>query len=48
VARAHAQVRQERQYALHSLTKRLVREFDLICIEDLNVIALGKARRERI
>ena len=30
VARAHARVRQERQYALHALTTRLVREFDLI------------------
>src|SRR5882762_10849329 len=32
VARAHARVRQERQSALHALTTRLVREFDLICI----------------
>ena len=42
VARAHARVRQERQAALHALTTRLVREFDLICIEDLNVKGLGR------
>jgi len=44
VARAHAQVKQERQSALHTLTTRLVREFDLICIEDLNVKALCRGR----
>jgi len=42
VARAHARVRQERQFALHALTTRLVREFDLICIEDLNVRGLSR------
>jgi putative transposase len=47
VARAHARVRQERQYALHALTTRLVREFDVICVEDLNVKALGRGRQAR-
>src|SRR5437016_3929505 len=47
VARAHAKVKQERQYALHTLTTRLVREFDVICIEDLNVKALGRGRHAR-
>jgi putative transposase len=47
VARAHARVRQERQCALHALTTRLVREFDLICIEDLNVKALARGRNAR-
>jgi putative transposase len=47
VARAHARVRQERQYALHALTTRLVRDFDLICVEDLNVKALGRGRHAR-
>jgi putative transposase len=47
VARAHARVRQERQYALHALTTRLVRKFDLICIEDLNVKALASGRHAR-
>jgi putative transposase len=42
VARVHARVRQHRQYALHSLTTRLVREFDVICIEDLNVKGLAR------
>jgi len=47
VARAHARVRQERQYALHALTTRLVQEFDLICVEDLNVKALARGLHAR-
>jgi len=47
VAQAHARVRQERQAALHALTIRLVREFDLICIEDLNVKGLGRGIHAR-
>jgi transposase len=34
VARAHAKVRQARQYALHDLTTRLTQDYDLIFIED--------------
>src|SRR5882724_2077838 len=47
VARVHAKVKQERQYALHKLTTRLVKEFDLICIENLNVKALACGRHAR-
>ena len=47
VALAHARVRQERQSALHALTTRLVRDFDLICIEDLNVKGLGRGIHAR-
>jgi putative transposase len=47
VARAHARVRQARQSALHALTTRLVREFDVICIEDLNVKALARGLHAR-
>jgi putative transposase len=47
VARAHARVRHERQYALHALTTRLVREFDLICIEDLNVKGMARGLHAR-
>ena len=47
VARIHAKVKQQRQYALHTLTTRLVREFDLICIEHLNVKALARGRHSR-
>ena len=47
VARAHARVRQERHHAVHALTTRLVREFDLICIEDLNVKALARGLHAR-
>ena len=47
VARIHAKVKQERQYALHGLTTRLVREFDVICVENLNVKALARGRNAR-
>src|SRR5205085_4030667 len=47
VARIHAKAKQERQYALHKLTTRLVREFDVICVEDLNVKALARGRNAR-
>jgi len=47
VARAHARVRQQRHYALHALTTRLVREFDLIFIEDLNVTAMARGLHAR-
>ncbi len=47
VARAHARVRQQRQYALHAFTTRLVREFDVICMEDLNVKGLARGCNAR-
>jgi putative transposase len=47
VARAHARVRHERQCALHTLTTRLVREFDLIFIEDLNVKGMARGLHAR-
>lgn len=47
VARAHARVRQERSYALHALTTRLIRDYDLICIEDLNVKGLARGLHAR-
>ena len=47
IARAHARVRQQRHYALHALTSRLVQEFDLIAIEDLNVQGLARGRHAR-
>jgi putative transposase len=47
VARAHARVREARRYALHALTTRLVKEFDVIAIEDLNVKALARGRGAR-
>jgi len=47
VARAHARVREARQTAVHTLTSRLVYEFDLIFIEDLNVTALARGRQAR-
>ena len=47
VAKVHARIRQEREAAIHALTTRLVREFDLIAIEDLNVEALGRGWHAR-
>lgn len=37
VARLHRQVADQRNYALHALTTRLIREHQIICIEDLHV-----------
>ena len=37
LARLHAKIRNIRQDFLHKLTTRLVKEFNVICIEDLNV-----------
>ncbi len=37
VARLHAKIAASRQDVLHKFTSNLVRRFDLICIEDLNV-----------
>ena len=42
VARAHARVRDQRQAVIHPFTMQLVREFDVIGIEDLNVRGLAR------
>ena len=47
VAKIHARIRQEREAAIHALTTRLVREFDTIAIENLNVKALGRGWHAR-
>jgi putative transposase len=47
VAKIQAKIRQERQAALHQMTSRLVREFDVIAIEDLNVTALARGWHAR-
>jgi putative transposase len=47
LARAHARVAQQRRYATHQLTTRLVRENDVICIEDLNVRAMARGLHAR-
>jgi putative transposase len=47
VAKIQARIRQERQAAMHALTTRLVREFDLIAIEHLNIKALSRGMYAR-
>ena len=37
IARVHSSITNQRNYSLHAITTRLVREFDVICIEDLQV-----------
>jgi putative transposase len=44
VARLHAKVRRQRQDFLHKLSARLVRDYDLITIEDLNVRGLARTK----
>jgi putative transposase len=43
-ARLHAQVRQKRLDFLHKLTRRIVKEHDVIVIEDLDVAALATTK----
>ena len=45
VARAHRKVRDARQDFLHRVSTRLVRDNDLIAIEDLNVSGMVRNRR---
>lgn len=47
IAKIHSQIRQERSAAIHQLTTRLVREFGIIAIEDLNVKALARGMHSR-
>ena len=42
VAKAHAKVAQARNYEIHQLTTRLVRDYDVIAIEDLNVKGMSR------
>ncbi|GAA4901169.1 hypothetical protein GCM10023405_22100 [Streptomonospora salina] len=46
-AAAHRKVRHARTDSLHRTTTRLVREHDVIAIEDLNVRAIGTSTRRR-
>jgi putative transposase len=45
VARAHRKVRDARRDFLHKITTGLVRDYDLIAIEDLNVSGMARNRR---
>ena len=45
LARLHAKIHNIRQDFLHKLTTRLVEEFDVICIEDLNVKGMMANRK---
>lgn len=47
VAKIHARIADQRSNALHQLTTRLVREFDVIAIEDLNVKAMACGMHSR-
>ena len=42
LARAHERIANQRQDAMHKLTTNLVRNYDIICIEDLNVAGMVK------
>jgi putative transposase len=47
IAKIHARIADQRQYALHQLTTKLVRDFDVIAIEDLNVKAMARGMHAR-
>ena len=44
VAHQHAKVRRQRQDFLHKLSARLVRDYDLVTIEDLNIRGLARTK----
>ncbi len=43
-AKAHREVADRRKDFLHKLSTRIVREYDLICVEDLNLKGLAKTK----
>lgn len=45
VARVHEKVSNQRSHFIHSITTSLVREFDVICMEDLNITGMAKNRK---
>lgn len=47
IAKIHARIADQRQYALHQLTTDLVRKYDVIAIEDLNVRAMARGMHSR-
>lgn len=47
IAKIHARIADQRQYALHQLTNDLVRKYDVIAIEDLNVKAMARGMHSR-
>ena len=47
IAKIHARIADQRQYALHQLTTDLVRKYDVIAIEDLNVKAMARGMHSR-
>lgn len=47
IAKIHARIADQRQYALHRLTTELVQKYDVIAIEDLNVKAMARGMHSR-
>lgn len=45
VAKLHAKIKHQRMDSLHKISEQLTREYDLICIEDLNMSALKQTLR---
>lgn len=45
VAKIHAKIANQRKDALHKATSSLVKDYDIICIEDLNVAGMKKNRK---
>ncbi|RIH83345.1 RNA-guided endonuclease InsQ/TnpB family protein [Calidithermus roseus] len=47
LARVHARIRNQRQDWLHKLTTALVRQYDGLCIEDLNLKGMARTKLSR-
>ena len=44
IARVHKKIANQRSYFLHNVSTRIVKDYDVICIEDLNVAGIVKNR----
>lgn len=44
VAKIHEYIANQRKHFLHNITTTLIREFDVICLEDLNISGMKKTR----
>lgn len=42
VAKVHEKISNQRKHFIHSITTSLIKEFDVICMEDLNVTGMAK------
>lgn len=45
VAKIHSKIKKQRQHFLHNISINLIRDYDLICIEDLDIAGIKKKKK---